>query len=373
MSGLRKAFLAALCLSLAIHIGAVALTIQSKPDLEIAGAGEVQSIVLGSSPFSTISAGAVPQAETVPPAENPVAEQPVVRPLTDAAEISPPQSVLPVQPPKVVQAVAAAEVPQMEATPLAQTGGELLVTPKEEVKADVTSPPEAPSHAEVLPVPEVVAARQMKELERKHAEPAKEVSTEAALQPKKLSDSAQQTEVKDQAEPLKEVQTSVPAPKLKPAPSKREIVQKFKTAKNQKTAKNSKKKRKKVQKAQKASRAGAGGQSSRTAQKGGSERKGKGKTAGNSDVTNYPAKVHRKVLRSVRAPRSIGRLKTDAHVRFTVQANGAVAGVRLVRSSGNKAFDQVALKSVRRAAPFPAIPAASKRETWTFTLPIGAR
>ncbi|QDG77391.1 energy transducer TonB [Labrenzia sp. PHM005] len=373
MSGLRKAFLAALCLSLAIHVGAVALTIKSKPDLEIAGAGEVQSIVLGSSPFSTISAGAVPQAETVPPAENPVAEQPVVRPQTDAAEIAPTQLVSPVQPPLAVPTVAVAEVQQMEAIPLAQTGGELLVTPKQENKAVVKSPPLAPAHSEVMPAPEAVAARQVEVLERKQAEPAKEVLADAARQPQKFPEHGLQTRVNEQVDPLKEVQTSVPAPKLKPAPPKREIVKKLQKTKNKKTATRLKKNQKDVPKAQTARRAGAGGKSNRTAQKGGSERKGKGKTAGNSDVTSYPARVHRKVLRSVRSPRSIGRLKTDAHVRFTVQASGAVAGVRLVRSSGNEAFDQVALKSVRRAAPFPAIPASAKRKSWTFTLPIGAR
>ena len=46
----------------------------------------------------------------------------------------------------------------------------------------------------------------------------------------------------------------------------------------------------------------------------------------------------------------------SATVMFTVGASGALGGVRIGQSSGNSRIDQLALATVRGAAPFPPPP-----------------
>ena len=60
----------------------------------------------------------------------------------------------------------------------------------------------------------------------------------------------------------------------------------------------------------------------------------------------------------------------EALVSFTVGAGGKVMKVALARSSGNDALDNAALAAVDRAAPFPPIPEAAGRSSWSFTVPV---
>lgn len=94
--------------------------------------------------------------------------------------------------------------------------------------------------------------------------------------------------------------------------------------------------------------------------------------AGNAAVDNYKGKVQRKLTRATRYPAEAKRqgLRGVAHVRFTVTSNGGLAGVSLAKSSGSPILDQAALDTVRRAAPFPAIPAEARRDSWPFTVPV---
>ena len=64
------------------------------------------------------------------------------------------------------------------------------------------------------------------------------------------------------------------------------------------------------------------------------------------------------------------RQRSVVQVSFTVTSDGGLAGVSLARSAGSPILDQAALDTVRRAAPFPAIPAEARRNTWQFTVPI---
>jgi len=365
MRSFPNALAIAICVSLAVHVGAVALTLKSKPELEVAGAGETTTVTLGSSPFSTISAGSTPQVEATQPMERAVEETP---PIAPPSETSPAQSL------ESVSATAAKPVPAIdtnravESVPIVAAGGNYQAAAEQNAVAENVEK-SIPEKHRVEPVelkttaPKTDVGTVQTEPVRAVAEDPRQILKEVALPPV----SAKPVEQATLVEPL---ETTVSTPRRKPPPPKRQTA---KTQKKPETKTAKKPTKNKQEKAQSARRAGAGGQSNRTAQKGGSARKGKAKAAGNSEVTNYPAKVHRKVLRSVRTPRSIGRLAKDAQVRFTVTANGGVTGVRLVSSSGNKAFDQAALKSVQRAAPYPAIPAAAKRASWTFTLPIGTR
>ena len=48
---------------------------------------------------------------------------------------------------------------------------------------------------------------------------------------------------------------------------------------------------------------------------------------------------------------------SEAVVHVTVLANGTVARMDFEKRSGNRYFDESALKAIRKASPFPALPA----------------
>ena len=62
-----------------------------------------------------------------------------------------------------------------------------------------------------------------------------------------------------------------------------------------------------------------------------------------------------------------------AVVRFSILRSGAVGAVGLAASSGNSAVDQAALAMVRRAAPFPPLPAEFGPATMPLTVPVNFR
>lgn len=80
--------------------------------------------------------------------------------------------------------------------------------------------------------------------------------------------------------------------------------------------------------------------------------------AGNAAVSNYPGLVMNKIRR-VRKERA--GAKGKATVGFKVSASGAVASVRILRSSGSAKIDRIALRHVQRASPFPAPPKGARR------------
>ncbi|EEE47423.1 TonB family protein [Roseibium alexandrii] len=365
MSSFRNALGLAICVSLAVHVGAVALTLKAKPELEVAGAGETITITLGNAPFSTISAGSTPQAEASPTAEPAVEKAAPVQPVPVSEVVQPHE---PVSVPKIEPSPPVDSVPAVEAVPIAEVNGNFQAVTEQKPVAEITEAP-VPEKPHVEPASSVAEPPQT-DITEFQKNPVQAMLANDPQTTKEVDPVSEVVTPAELAKPVEPSETVVSTPRRKPSLPKTEVAEAQKMPAKQAAKKPAKVKQ---EKAQTARRAGAGGQSKRTAQKGGSARKGKAKAAGNSEVTNYPAKVHRKVLRSVRTPRSLGRLAKDAQVRFTVTANGGVSGVRLIRSSGNKAFDQAALKSVQRAAPYPAIPAAAKRVSWTFTLPIGAR
>lgn len=88
------------------------------------------------------------------------------------------------------------------------------------------------------------------------------------------------------------------------------------------------------------------------------------------DVVNYPGEIIARLRRALRYPSAARGASGQAVVTFTVSASGAVTSIGLVSSSGNASLDQAAIDTVRRAAPFPPIPAAANRSSWPFTLPL---
>ena len=95
--------------------------------------------------------------------------------------------------------------------------------------------------------------------------------------------------------------------------------------------------------------------------------KGKSSAQGNAAVSNYPGTVTSKLRRALRRQ---GRLRGEVQVQFVVASNGSVTGVGIGRSSGNAAVDKAGMDTVRRAAPFPPIPADAGRSTWAFNIPL---
>ncbi len=135
--------------------------------------------------------------------------------------------------------------------------------------------------------------------------------------------------------------------------------------------------------AAKAKKSGSGGSNKADARRGQADgrengqaaskaRGGKSSAAGNAAVSNYPGKVASKLRRALRYPAAAKRQRLRGQVRvgFVVAANGSVASIRVVSSSGSPLLDDAALEAVRRAAPFPDIPPGAGRTSWPFTVPL---
>ena len=97
---------------------------------------------------------------------------------------------------------------------------------------------------------------------------------------------------------------------------------------------------------------------------------GKKDDGGSAAASKYPGLVQAKVTRSAKYPAKAKGDDGEALVSFTLNAGGKVVKVALARSSGNAALDGAALAAVDRAAPFPPIPEAAGRSTWSFTVPL---
>ncbi len=135
----------------------------------------------------------------------------------------------------------------------------------------------------------------------------------------------------------------IQAPEVVPEKRKIEPIKKKKEKKPKKKVKRDKKKKKRVKASKKTA-----------ALKKGSSAKGKQKKiAGQAAISNYRGRVQAHLARFKRSTGAKGRVT----VSFTVTKSGGVVGVRLVRGSGNGAIDRAAVSMVRRASPFPPIPA----------------
>jgi protein TonB len=60
-------------------------------------------------------------------------------------------------------------------------------------------------------------------------------------------------------------------------------------------------------------------------------------------------------------------------VRFVIQRSGAATAIALAHPSGVSAIDQAALAMVRRASPFPPLPAEFAPASMSLSLPIHFR
>lgn len=75
-----------------------------------------------------------------------------------------------------------------------------------------------------------------------------------------------------------------------------------------------------------------------------------------------PAAYAKAVMKKVRAAKKKpGAGKGVVVIGFTIEKDGSLAGVKVLQSSGNGAFDKIALDHIRRSAPFPAPPEGAAR------------
>jgi TonB family protein len=96
---------------------------------------------------------------------------------------------------------------------------------------------------------------------------------------------------------------------------------------------------------------------------------GSGRRAVTGDA-DYNSLVARHLARHQQYPAAARnkRIQGRGTVTFTINANGSVTSVEIVRSSGAAILDQEILAMVRRAAPFPK---PRNREAATFTQTVG--
>lgn len=245
----------------------------------------------------------------------------------------------------------------------------------DEIIEPVTDQPLQPATTD--PLPEILATDRIEPVEddniiQKPAEMAKvePVETKAAAAtpvPEKIVAETEPEPVKPEAKP-EPVKKAAPKPARKPE-TKAEQPKKLAKAPARK---------------EKPGKAGSAGNGQVDARKGDADgaangtkattgRNGGSASAGNALVSNYPGKVAAKLRRALRGISRAARAKarSDVQVSFTVGASGGVDGIRIVQSSGSAELDAAALEVVRRAVPFPPIPAEAGRSSWQFTLPLG--
>jgi protein TonB len=91
--------------------------------------------------------------------------------------------------------------------------------------------------------------------------------------------------------------------------------------------------------------------------------------AGSAAVANYPGKVQSRIRRSVKVPTEYKRMSASmsVRIRLSIGSTGGISGLSVARSSGIPELDQAVVEGVRRAAPFPPLPAEWGKPIWTFT------
>lgn len=96
---------------------------------------------------------------------------------------------------------------------------------------------------------------------------------------------------------------------------------------------------------------------------------GVSKTRAASLQKTWGAKIRNKIERAKRYPPG-KRRAARVTVALTVTRSGKLSGVRVAQSSGNPAFDQAAVNSVKRAGRFPAAPKGLTNSSYNFTVTL---
>jgi protein TonB len=81
----------------------------------------------------------------------------------------------------------------------------------------------------------------------------------------------------------------------------------------------------------------------------------------------YGAMIWEQIARH--KPASV-HLQGTAYVRFTVTASGEIETISIIQSSGSMDLDTLALRTIRRAAPFDPPPASLTSRDLVFEVPF---
>lgn len=90
-------------------------------------------------------------------------------------------------------------------------------------------------------------------------------------------------------------------------------------------------------------------------------------TAPGSALRDYQAALWRRI--DANRPRGVNMGGTT-HVRFRLSVDGTLISAEVSGTSGNVLLDKIALRSVRRAAPFPRAPEGIRPDDLAFEIPI---
>ena len=82
------------------------------------------------------------------------------------------------------------------------------------------------------------------------------------------------------------------------------------------------------------------------------------KVSGRASLTNYLGKINAHIGRYKYYSEDLRRKRVTGKVviRFSIARSGRVLRARVVKSSGSKALDKIALNAIKRASPFPPVP-----------------
>lgn len=369
-------WLVAIAASVALHGAAAALILSGQGDDEVmvAGGAPVSIAILGNAFEDGVAAGS-PESEDAALAE-----------IAETAE-----AVQPVEPPaaepEIVAEAPAVEPSAAQSTQAAPAGAQ-VPAPAETVTAPSGTATEAAPD-----VPSSIAAVPVEAVEAEEAEAQPDRATAIAPETPATSEDAETASVAEAVEPEPaEAVEDVPEDPLHPAnvlasleavptPSARPDYQP--PARQAEAPRQERTREQQPQRQARREAAGSGGNAQADTRRGSSDGQAQGSSAasgsgqqvsaaGNAAVSNYPGQVVSRLRRALRYPGEARRerLRGEVHVSFSVSANGGVASARVVRSTGHQVLDQAALETIRRAAPFPAIPTAAGRRSWDFTVPL---
>lgn len=344
----------ALILSVALHASAAGLLSRPEEEVQVAGGASVELAVLGNAFEDQRAAGEV--------ADSPAAA--VSAPVDRTLQPVPPEqtAIAPVQPSLAESPIAesTARLQPTEADPsVSSTPAQASSTSPPPVETQLAIPPaEAASAASKAEVAVAVSSEKAEEPEVRQAQP---------VAVKQIVEGEEAGEVLNELAALQDQPVPTPRPDYTPPPR---IERAERQAANQPAETGRQSGSSGRQQADARRGAADGASAGQSAAKAASP--APSKEAGNAAVSNYPGKVASKLRRALRYPSEARRqrLRGEVHVAFTVSGNGNVGSVRVVRSSGAQALDQAAMEAVRRAAPFPPIPAEAGRANWPFTVPL---
>lgn len=339
--------------SVFFHIGLVAIlamglvATHEEPQEEAGDA--ISVVILGDADADQTAAGEQKEEQPQEPEEI-VAE--AVQPQTLQPTHAQPEQPTEIQPTEIQpeQTRAVAPEPVQEAEPV------------ETVQSVQTASPQTV----VTPEPEVLTSTAPAETSI--------VQPMAATVPEEIkpTETAQVAEALPEPVPPEEVVTPTQKPEAM------QLVEKPKeTAKKEPPKKEPPKKTVKV-------KAGSGGQNKQDSKKGSSDGEevaqsdrssrsaGGNAGEGSAAVADYPGKVRSRIRRLVRVPSEYKRMREamSVSVSLTIRSDGSVTGLSVARSSGIPALDQAVIEGVRRASPFPPLPAEWGKPSWSFTQPF---